>query len=74
MLGGLGEGFVWGCVNVCWVLGSGDLWCFYGPPSLSGGSALSCDRAGQPLGRAGRFGGRPGCGWGVAGVGGCVQV
>ena len=47
---------------------------FLAPPSLSGGSALSCDRAGQPLSRAGRLGGQPGCGWGVAGVGGCVQV
>ena len=40
------------------------------PPALSG----ACDRAGQPLGRAGRLGGRPGCGRGVAGMGGCVHV
>eukprot|EP01047_Picozoa_sp_COSAG01_P003352 COSAG01_NODE_98_length_26629_cov_56.866453_2_plen_139_part_00 len=58
VLVGWGAGFVWGCVNVCWVLGSGDLWCF-SPPLLSGGSALSCDRAGRPpFVPAGSVGGR----------------
>ena len=39
---------------------------------MTPGSTLSCDLAGRPLGRAGRFGGRPGCGRGVAGMGCCV--
>jgi hypothetical protein len=61
------------CVGMCeCMLVSGDLWCF-SPPPLAGGSALSCDRAGQPRVRAGRLGGRPACGWGVMGNG-CLCV
>ena len=42
-------------------------------PPCRHGSALSCDRAGQPRDRAGRLGGRPACRWGVLGSG-CLCV